>query len=120
MDTIKLLVQICAGRIYEFKDHFCRKLRLSGHLWSKKDIEVFMARVTVEDCIEKVENRFELIIAASQRAREIDITTRPTWEFLFHECRLLILRAKKRKPNRCRVHQNLSKVNVLLDYLFPF
>ena len=30
-----------------------------------------MARVTVEDCIEKVENRFELIIAASQRAREI-------------------------------------------------
>ena len=30
-----------------------------------------MARVTVEDCIQKVENRFELIIAASQRAREI-------------------------------------------------
>ena len=30
-----------------------------------------MARVTVEDCIEKVDNRFELIIAASQRAREI-------------------------------------------------
>ena len=30
-----------------------------------------MARVTVEDCIQKVENRFELIIAAAQRAREI-------------------------------------------------
>ena len=30
-----------------------------------------MARVTVEDCIQKIENRFELIIAASQRAREI-------------------------------------------------
>ena len=30
-----------------------------------------MARVTVEDCIEKIKNRFELIIAASQRAREI-------------------------------------------------
>ena len=30
-----------------------------------------MARVTVEDCIDNVENRFELIIAASQRAREI-------------------------------------------------
>ena len=30
-----------------------------------------MARVTVEDCIEKVQNRFELIIAASQRAKEI-------------------------------------------------
>ena len=34
-------------------------------------LEVYMARVTVEDCIEKVENRFQLIIAASQRAREI-------------------------------------------------
>lgn len=30
-----------------------------------------MARVTVEDCILKVPNRFELILAASQRAREI-------------------------------------------------
>ncbi len=30
-----------------------------------------MARVTVEDCIEKISNRFELIIAAAQRAREI-------------------------------------------------
>ena len=30
-----------------------------------------MARVTVEDCIQRVENRFELIVAASQRAREI-------------------------------------------------
>lgn len=30
-----------------------------------------MARVTVEDCIEKVENRFELVMVASQRARKI-------------------------------------------------
>lgn len=30
-----------------------------------------MARVTVEDCILKVPNRFELILSASQRAREI-------------------------------------------------
>ena len=30
-----------------------------------------MARVTVEDCIEKIDNRFELIIVASQRAREL-------------------------------------------------
>lgn len=30
-----------------------------------------MARVTVEDCIIKVPNRFELVLAASQRAREI-------------------------------------------------
>ena len=30
-----------------------------------------MARVTVEDCIEKTETRFELVLAASQRARKI-------------------------------------------------
>jgi DNA-directed RNA polymerase subunit omega len=30
-----------------------------------------MARVTVEDCILKVPNRFELVLTASQRAREI-------------------------------------------------
>jgi len=30
-----------------------------------------MARVTVEDCIEKVENRFDLVLLASHRARMI-------------------------------------------------
>src|SRR5262245_4249085 len=30
-----------------------------------------MARVTVEDCIEKVPNRFELVMLAAQRARKI-------------------------------------------------
>ncbi len=30
-----------------------------------------MARITVEDCIEKVEDRFELVAIASQRAKDI-------------------------------------------------
>jgi DNA-directed RNA polymerase subunit omega len=30
-----------------------------------------VARVTVEDCIDKVENRFELVLLASYRARLI-------------------------------------------------
>ena len=30
-----------------------------------------MARVTVEDCIEKVANRFDLVLVASHRARMI-------------------------------------------------
>ncbi len=30
-----------------------------------------MARVTVEDCVEKVPNRFELVLLAAQRARNI-------------------------------------------------
>ena len=30
-----------------------------------------MARVTVEDCVERIENRFELVLIAAQRARDI-------------------------------------------------
>ena len=30
-----------------------------------------MARVTVEDCIEKIPNRFDLVLAAAQRARDV-------------------------------------------------
>jgi DNA-directed RNA polymerase subunit omega len=30
-----------------------------------------MARVTVEDCIEKIDNRFELVMIAAQRARSL-------------------------------------------------
>lgn len=30
-----------------------------------------MARVTVEDCVDKIPNRFDLVLLASQRARQI-------------------------------------------------
>jgi len=36
-----------------------------------------MARVTVEDCVEKVPNRFELVMVASQRSREISAGAEP-------------------------------------------
>jgi DNA-directed RNA polymerase subunit omega len=32
-----------------------------------------MARVTVEDCLENVSNRFELVMLASKRARQIAV-----------------------------------------------
>jgi DNA-directed RNA polymerase subunit omega len=32
-----------------------------------------MARVTVEDCLENVTNRFELVMVASKRARQIAV-----------------------------------------------
>lgn len=32
-----------------------------------------MARVTVEDCLEHVENRFELVMVATRRARDIAV-----------------------------------------------
>ena len=37
-----------------------------------------MARVTVEDCIEKVTNRFELVMLAVQRSRDITSGARPS------------------------------------------
>jgi DNA-directed RNA polymerase subunit omega len=30
-----------------------------------------MARVTIEDCLEKIENRFALVVLASKRVREL-------------------------------------------------
>lgn len=32
-----------------------------------------MARITVEDCLDKVDNRFELVMVASKRARQIAV-----------------------------------------------
>lgn len=34
-----------------------------------------MARITVEDCLGNVENRFELVILASRRARQLAMTS---------------------------------------------
>ncbi|MGE5545514.1 MAG: DNA-directed RNA polymerase subunit omega [Solirubrobacterales bacterium] len=39
-----------------------------------------MARVTVEDCVLKVPNRFELVLMAAQRARDISSGSRLTVE----------------------------------------
>jgi DNA-directed RNA polymerase subunit omega len=40
--------------------------------------ELFMARVTVEDCIERIPNRFDLVLTSSQRARGILKGDHPT------------------------------------------
>ena len=37
-----------------------------------------MARITVEDCIDKISNRFELVLIASQRARKLYTGDQPT------------------------------------------
>ena len=39
-----------------------------------------MARVTVEDCVDKVPNRFELVLLAAHRAREIQAGSEATVE----------------------------------------
>ncbi|HEY4731997.1 MAG TPA: DNA-directed RNA polymerase subunit omega [Gammaproteobacteria bacterium] len=41
-----------------------------------------MARITVEDCLDNVDNRFELVLLASKRARQLANGREPTvpWE----------------------------------------
>jgi DNA-directed RNA polymerase subunit omega len=41
-------------------------------VWSKK-----MARITVDDCIRSIPNRFELTLAATARARQIALGSAP-------------------------------------------
>ena len=38
---------------------------------SKRYIKI-MARVTVEDCLDKVQNRFELVLVAAKRAHQLN------------------------------------------------
>ena len=39
-----------------------------------------MARITVEDCLENIENRFELVLTATKRARQIGHGSEPLVE----------------------------------------
>ncbi|HFD86539.1 MAG TPA: DNA-directed RNA polymerase subunit omega [Gammaproteobacteria bacterium] len=39
-----------------------------------------MARVTVEDCMEKIPNRFDMVLSAARRARQIYAGAQPTVE----------------------------------------
>jgi DNA-directed RNA polymerase subunit omega len=39
-----------------------------------------MARVTVEDCLDNVDNRFELVLVAAKRARQIAMGSQPMVE----------------------------------------
>jgi DNA-directed RNA polymerase, omega subunit len=38
-----------------------------------------MARITVEDCLDKVDNRFELVMVSSKRARQIQTGGKTPW-----------------------------------------
>jgi DNA-directed RNA polymerase subunit omega len=40
-----------------------------------------MARVTVEDCLDKVDNRFQLVLVASKRARQLANGVQPLLEW---------------------------------------
>ena len=41
-----------------------------------------MARLTVEDCLDKVDNRFQLVLVAAKRARQLSLGAEPmvSWD----------------------------------------
>ena len=51
-----------------------------------------MARVTVEDCLDHVNNRFALVLLASQRARQLLKGAKPTVEHSKNKAAVLSLR----------------------------
>ena len=51
-----------------------------------------MARVTVEDCLDNVDNRFALVLLAAQRARQLLKGAKPTVEHSKNKAAVLSLR----------------------------
>ena len=51
-----------------------------------------MARVTVEDCLQNIDNRFALVLLASQRARQLLKGAKPTVEHSKNKAAVLALR----------------------------
>ena len=50
-----------------------------------------MARITVEDCLDVVDNRFELVVLASRRARQLAKGADPTIDNSEHEDKPTVL-----------------------------
>lgn len=50
------------------------------YVWTKFKyiLLLFMARVTVEDCIKTVKNRFELVVLSARRSRDLSTGSEPT------------------------------------------
>ncbi len=51
-----------------------------------------MARITVEDCLEQIPNRFEMTLIASRRARQISMGHKPMVELQKDKSTVLALR----------------------------
>ena len=51
----------------------------AGTIWRfATQLEANMARITVEDCLQVVDNRFELVLMATRRARQLENGVEPT------------------------------------------
>lgn len=72
-----------------------------------------MARVTVEDCLENVPNRFALVILAAERARMLSRRARPLVEC---ENKAAVTSLREIAANKVRFTENIKEnVEVYLE-----
>jgi DNA-directed RNA polymerase subunit omega len=79
-----------------------------------------MARITVEDCIEKVPSRFELVLIASQRAKKLHTGDQPTLEknndkntvIALREIEEETIKVEDLKENLIRDYQTVSVLEI--------
>ena len=71
-----------------------------------------MARITVEDCIDKLPSRFELVLVASNRARKLHSGEKPTVEIDNDKNTVVALREIAEET----IHIEEMKKNLIEDY----
>lgn len=69
-----------------------------------------MARVTVEDCLDKVDNRFQLVLVATKRARQLANGVRPLVEWENDKPTIVALR---------EIAEGLIDASILDEPLYP-
>ncbi|MDJ0656926.1 MAG: DNA-directed RNA polymerase subunit omega [Xanthomonadales bacterium] len=68
-----------------------------------------MARITVEDCLERVDNRFELVLMATRRARQITNGADPMVEWENDKPTVVALREIAEGEINARTLEELEK-----------
>ena len=74
-----------------------------------------MARVTVEDCIDKVANRFKLVLMAAKRARDLERGAKPSVVRDNDKSTILALREIAEEAISIDGLENLTKQNIIND-----
>ena len=80
-----------------------------------------MARLTVEDCLTNVDNRFDLVLLAAKRARQIALGSRPLLEEENDKPTVLALREIANGLMSIEVYEAIeAKESAVADELDPF
>ena len=82
-----------------------------------------MARITVEDCLSVVENRFELVLMASKRARQLATGVEPTLDNSEHQDKPTVMALREiaaRKIDQSLIEAAKDRFRPILMTSFAF